>query len=298
VISGCRFEPRPAAGADAAPGSEAPVDDAAPPDTFVAPACATDASYTPSPAGRRYRVVTESIDYDTAIDRCTADGAHLVVLDDATEHAYVRTLTEGEYWIGLDDLTRENQFTWVTGAPFAFSGFVGDEPNDNGVEDCTYVRSDATWNDTSCADTRPAVCECDPGFDAAVTPACRTAAGSTTINGRRYFIETSTALDWNAAAAACIALGDAHLVVIGDLDENTAIDAELDVDAWIGYSDQLTEGTFAWVNNAPAGFEHFGTPPTGDTEDCVVLDFPDGTWNDTECGGAKPYVCECDPAPP
>jgi len=305
ALAGCRFE-LPTPGAGAMPDGPQLAGDMAPADaqTFDLP-CLHDAAYVArSGSTHRYRAIAGAFDYDGGIDRCTVDGAHLAVIDDAGENAFIHTLSTSDMWIGYDDLTRESAFTWVTGAPPAFESWDTSEPNDQGIEDCVYMHGDSgRWNDTNCGETRPIACECDATFKPRATPPCRVLAGAGTVvlDGRRYIIRT-TAASWTDAEADCEAMG-ATLPAISDLDENNEIATRFAGDAWIGYNDRTTEGTFVWSNGAPFGFENWnGTSPstgaTGDAEDCAHLDFPNSDWNDTECTSLNVYACECDPAPP
>ena len=296
---GCRFSgPPPATGDDGDDGPANPAPDAsadAVPDAYV-PACMTDPSYSNN-GPHRYKAYAQGTDYDTAIDRCAADGAHLVVVDSMVENEYLRTLITNDAWIGLDDLTTEGTFRWVTGATSAFRRFIGTEPNNAGGEDCTYLRDDGTWNDTGCEDSKRPLCECDPTYRPPPMPLCRTLAnGHETRNGRRYFPRTTPAT-WGAAEADCQAIG-AHLVTIGDADENDDLDLRFFGPYWIGYTDAVTEGQFQWNDGSPSTFHRWvAGAPNNDGQDCTVLqDF--GSWADQPCGDMHPYVCECAPAPP
>jgi hypothetical protein len=291
--SGCSF------GAPRLPASEdAPqLDPDAPPDAPYVPACMTDPSYSNN-GGHRYKRLAQDTSYDTAIDRCAADGAHLAVVDDLTENNYLRGLHTADMWIGFDDLTEENVFRWITGATSTFTAWSTNEPNDNGVEDCTYLRPNGTWNDTSCGDQKRPICECDPSYRPPPTPACRTAtSGFSIVRGRRYFVRTTPAT-WQQAKADCESIG-AHLLVIGDADENTELDMLLAGPTWLGYTDAAIEGTFRWVNDAPSPYNRWpgSTAPQNDTLDCAV--FQDtGSWADAACSDLHRYACECDPLPP
>jgi hypothetical protein len=289
--AGCSFR-GPSSGE---PGDDAPQADAPQDDAPRMPACMTDLSYSDN-GTHRYKVI-QNVDYDTAIDRCAADDAHLAAAETEGESDYLRDLSGGNAWIGFDDLTVENVFRWVNGAATAFVGWVGAEPNDSNGEDCTYLRTDGTWNDTSCGEQRAAICECDPDYRPPATPACRMAAsGFMTWMGRRYFVRTPTKT-WQQAKADCESI-DAHLVAISDLDENTNVDALLTGAQWLGYTDAAMEGLFRWTNSSPSTFNRWvsGTP-TSDLQDCAVLQ-DSGAWLDVSCDDAYAYACECDPAPP
>src|SRR5262245_23755989 len=82
----------------------------APPDAPAPSACLLDSTYS-SFDGHRYKVLPQAVDYDTAIDACAADGAHLAVIDSAAENDYARSLHVAfAVWIGLDDLSVEGTF--------------------------------------------------------------------------------------------------------------------------------------------------------------------------------------------
>ena len=262
------------------------------------PPCLDDPSYTTGPMGTRYKIPGPGGNTrDSGVDRCAQDGAHLAVIETAAENAYLAAFADAEgAWIGLDDLDIENTFTWVTGSTAAFRGFVSPDPNDNGVEDCVYIRAGGSWNDTNCNDSRRPLCECDAAYEPPPRPACRMGPGATVINGRRMFLSTQR-LSWTAARDACASNGS-HLVVISDDEENTAINNAFSEDVWIGYSDAAAEGTFTWVNGSQAPFHKFpgGTPPANETEDCVVLtNNAGGTWDDRPCAEEHLFACECDP---
>jgi hypothetical protein len=298
VWAGCSFTSPRAGGADTP--DDAP-DGQGEPDAGPAPLCMTEATYTANPAtGRRYRIGPTNINYDAAIDFCAASGAHLAVVDDAAENAYLVTLFNGgEGWIGLDDLTEENTFQWITGSTGAYRNFKAPDPNNTNNEDCVGLRDDESWHDGGCEDAHRPLCECDPAYRPPPTPLCRTMnASSFEASGRRVFRSTANA-KWVDAKAACEAIG-AHLLVIGDLSENAEMDAQLAGAFWLGYTDRAQEGTFRWDNGAMSTYKNWGNGggvPQEDDEDCAVLQ-DGGLWETVECGDSNPYACECDPAPP
>jgi hypothetical protein len=298
--SACSFK-SPEAGTGG-PGGNAepdagPATDAPPP-----PPCMADASYQLNAVtGHRYKVLPQNANYDTAIDRCAADGAHLAVVDSVDENTFlagILTTTGGgnEAWIGFDDLTVEGAFKWVTGAAGA-NLYKNGEPNNNSNEDCTAFRPDGTWHDFGCEGPKRPLCECDPAYRPPPTPACRTmTADSFERSGRRVF--RGPAATWANAKAACEAIG-AHLLVIGDVGENAEMTQELSGVYWIGYTDAVQDGAFVWVNGSPSTYHRFpgGTVPSDTEDDCAALQ-DDGVWDDSECDSTNPYACECDPLPP
>ena len=290
AVCGCGFQVPGAgdetadAGADAAPDAFVPL-----------PACMTDVRYTNGPvAGHRYRK-TDPSDRDGAVDACGADGAHLAVIDTAAENAFVRTFGSADFWIGYDDLKTEGTFRWVKSSLTTYQNFQGSEPNNAGVEDCTYVRNDGAWNDTNCGDQRSAVCECEADYVPRPTPVCRGMQGNT-HNGRKYIIHegAGSAKTWLDAKADCAAIG-AHLAVFADRDEEDPVNGEFSSDNWIGLSDAATEGAFLWLDGTLPAYTHwniFSPHGASTTRNCVRVNIE---WEDQDCMLLKEYACECEP---
>jgi hypothetical protein len=88
-------------------------------------------------------------------------GYHLATITGAEEQAFIETLLQGmpgEYWLGgkqdpLDTLVAAENWTWVTGEPWAYTNWLGGEPNDYsgpGSEQhlgLRTVNSQWGWND-------------------------------------------------------------------------------------------------------------------------------------------------------
>jgi len=106
-------------------------------------------------------------------------------------------------------------------------------------------------------------------------------------NGNNYYL-FGNGLNWIDAEAAAVVLGG-HLTSINDADENEFVRANVlrfdgaDRRGWIGFTDQASEGTFAWSDGTPAAFTSWsgGEPNnTGGTENYAEM-FGNGFWNDT-----------------
>lgn len=146
---------------DAAPGlpADAPFPDLPPND------CPEGWTRPPS-LSSCYRLTSEAMSWTEARDDCADQGAHLAIVDEQPENDYARALlSNGNLWIGLNDLDTEGAFVWVNGKPPIFTHWGVGEPNDGSLfeaEDCTHLRNDGFWNDENCASEYRGVCELEP----------------------------------------------------------------------------------------------------------------------------------------
>lgn len=171
-----------------------------------------------------------------------------------------------------------------------------------GLVGCGRIGFTATTTDASATDA-PAP---DTGatFDPTACPASYTLTVPATTT--RYRWVTSSATDWLLANADCRDDGPApgaftHLAVFTSQAEQDALTAIID-DAWVGYSDRLTEGAFLAISAEPLG-AHLApggpawTPgePNNQTgsENCLHVKF-EGGLNDVDCDLLREYLCECD----
>jgi len=147
---------------DAAPPGDAPdgpggVDGDVPPDAALPPdAFGCPASYTERVPGSCYRLVTTGRTWDAAEADCEAAGAHLAVVDDPTENAFVST----NQWIGATENVTPGTFVWVTGAALGFTGWATGEPGAAGGASCVEARTDG-WHDDNGPELKPYACEYD-----------------------------------------------------------------------------------------------------------------------------------------
>jgi len=124
-------------------------------------------------------------------------------------------------------------------------------------------------------------------------------------SGTCYAATTGTRATFDAAQAACEAIG-ADLATIDSAATNAFLTALLgDVEAFVGGSDRLNEGAFVWIDGTPVTYTNWrsGEPNNGGDsyqEDCIVLQ-PQlgGVWDDRPCdstelpppAGTYYYVC-------
>lgn len=117
--------------------------------------------------------------------------------------------------------------------------------------------------------------------------------GGKTFNGKSLFysnyslVNTGAAITWTDAKAAAEAAGG-HLATITSPGEQTFIESELggsvSADAWIGATDEGTEGTFRWITGETFLYSNWGGAEpnnAGGNEDYVQLvSGTGGSWND------------------
>ncbi|MFO0748318.1 MAG: lectin-like protein [Myxococcota bacterium] len=100
-------------------------------------------------------------------------------------------------------------------------------------------------------------------------------------------------LDWADSEARCAAAGG-HLASIGDAAEAAVIAGLGLSEVFIGLSDAAVEGTWTWSSGEAYSYTHWagGEPnDAGGNEDCGALR-KDGLWNDVNCAGLAPALCE------
>jgi hypothetical protein len=124
-------------------------------------------------------------------------------------------------------------------------------------------------------------CPCDPGE-------IQSAGGT-----RCYYVDT-TSKDWQTARADCIVRGSGwDLAAVGTATEQTLLQSVIGADAWIGFSDSATEGSFAWTNGEALNYSNWdsGQPDNAGEEDCGRVKLG-GKWDDTSCTASHRSICE------
>lgn len=149
-----------------------------------------------------------------------------------------------------------------------------------------------------CSDACAVECECPPDTD------CDTFL----VGTRCYALVRSPGKTWDQASIACQSWGGS-LAVLATEGEIDAVEPSLDSDSgamWIGATDLVAEGNFAWQNGEPWVYQngklpwedHFFPPnePNGGTgENCVEI-YENGRLNDESCAQVHDYLCERAPA--
>lgn len=117
--------------------------------------------------GHHYLSVTESFTYAAAIIRCQVAGGHLVRIDSADEHQFLRSLVAASvvrsYWVDGTDELEESKWTFSDGTPMVYNGWASREPNGGRNENFAQILGAPNWmlNDSAAGQTTYFICEWD-----------------------------------------------------------------------------------------------------------------------------------------
>jgi hypothetical protein len=129
--------------------------DTAPPDTGPPP-CPTGYSRSLSGSSSCYRIVATGRTWQQAETDCESAGAHLIVVNDAAEDAFVPP----RHWMGYSETVSDGDWVWVTGTTDSgYTGWASGEPAFGGAA-CAVQRTDG-WHDDNDYENKSYVCEHD-----------------------------------------------------------------------------------------------------------------------------------------
>ena len=103
--------------------------------------------------------------WEIALKSCESENAVLVTIDNADENNFVSSLSNSAFWIGLNDISQEGHFVWVSSSRSAYRHWGKGEPNNLADEDCVHMTLYTSaslvsyWNDGPCTSSRAYVCE-------------------------------------------------------------------------------------------------------------------------------------------
>ncbi|XP_052768051.1 secretory phospholipase A2 receptor-like [Mya arenaria] len=99
-----------------------------------------------------YLVVTTGTTWQVARENCSAIGAHLAVITDASENAFLVDLLNNTlnmesdiFWIGANDADVEGTFVWETMEPFTFTAYAPSQPDSSPNFNCMGMRPINGW---------------------------------------------------------------------------------------------------------------------------------------------------------
>ncbi len=185
-----------------------------------------------------YKKLGGDVTYSAAKAFVESKGGTLPIITSAEEDAFLFSVAEGQYWLGLSDVAQEGNFVWNNGAPLTYSNWNTNEPNDYGSgEDFVHVISNGKWNDHNENAYNWAVMELPC---AAVTPGC---GSSTTLgnliylgeyNDSRYYCTHRNNYTWHQHRDLAASVGG-HLATVKSQGENDYIQNTMLAEyVWIG----------------------------------------------------------------
>ena len=118
------------------------------------------------------------------------------------------------------------------------------------------------------------------------------------LNSSSYYTSNVNA-NATTAISICSAAGG-NLVSINDSIENAYVSNILPGHFWIGYTDELVEGSFVWIDGSTSSYTNWAnnepnnSGPTNNEDYTLMNAFGtgDGYWNDGDNTSSFPYVCE------
>jgi len=109
---------------------------------------------------------------------------------------------------------------------------------------------------------------------------------------------------WHRARDFCVSRGG-YLVTVESASENGFVRRLAEVGSWLGATDEIQEGTWAWVTGEPWGFADWDSGEPSNTpsdrsagEHYLSVSSHGATWNDQPLENANTFVCEWDPVSP
>ncbi|XP_068838651.1 mannose-binding protein A-like isoform X2 [Capricornis sumatraensis] len=112
-------------------------------------------------------------------------------------------------------------------------------------------------------------------------------------SGKKLYVTNGEKMPFSSVKALCTALG-ATVATPKNAEENKAIQDMAPDIAFLGITDEVTEGQFMYVTGGRLGYSNWkkNEPNNhGSGEDCVLL-LPDGLWNDISCSSSFLAICE------
>lgn len=112
-------------------------------------------------------------------------------------------------------------------------------------------------------------------------------------SGKKLYVTNGEKMPFSSVKALCMALG-ATVATPKNAEENKAIQDMAPDTAFLGITDEVTEGQFMYVTGGRLGYSNWkkNEPNNhGSGEDCVLL-LRDGLWNDISCSSSFLAICE------
>ncbi|XP_071511496.1 C-type lectin domain family 19 member A-like [Diadema antillarum] len=114
-----------------------------------------------------YRSIAQRKTWTAAGSSCRSFGAELASVHSSAENDFVYDLwslpnkhADAGFWIGLNDVSNENNFAYSDGTAYDYQHWAPGEPNNDDNEDCIHLwKNTKEWNDRECSSELAYVCK-------------------------------------------------------------------------------------------------------------------------------------------
>jgi cysteine-rich repeat protein len=248
---------------------------------------------------------------------CKARGGDLAAISTPGEHDFLEPKTTTDAWLGGTDEVTECVFEWSNGEPWYPNWYAG-EPNDFlNEEDCVSLYGSGKFRDVDCQIALDYLCErvpqgvcgdgivqsgeeCDDGNLEASDGCddCKVACAAGEIKNSNnlhcYRVVTNAEKAWDDAKLACGNGG--YLAVVTSPEEVNFLMPHLKDKTWLGMRRDPQSSSYAWTTKEPTCWQNWApSEPSSEFVEYCVETLPNGTWNDTQCGWQRDYICERSP---
>ncbi|XP_072570731.1 uncharacterized protein [Paramormyrops kingsleyae] len=300
------------------PKGKKPIIPPEPPSAIPAPECGTNPGWRKHEGLCYYYNDTDIVDFHTALLQCWAEKSLLASINSKAEQEFVNTMVGtgqvASAWIGLRMFgIADGEYMWLDGSPVTYVHWGPGEPNNaNGEEECVQIkRYPGTWNDENCGRAMAGyLCKKYPGDEHTMPPPTQPWTGHCPqgwmlFRNKCYLFkgnhknQNEFQANWTFARNWCRTQGG-DLAVIDDQYENDFVSSyimDIIQPVWIGLSDTLHEGQFAWSDGSPVRYTNWAEkePNNGEEgEHCTAMThnhLVTGRWNDDGCHRMRGWVC-------
>ncbi|XP_066910705.1 macrophage mannose receptor 1-like isoform X2 [Clytia hemisphaerica] len=249
--------------------------------------------------GKVYYVSTVKKNHDQAESHCKTMGGNLVTIHSQAENDYVHKMAKSrgylDVFIGLRDVNKNGQFSWVDGSKVVFTDWQNGEPNFKGKENCAVYQhinlAKHGWNNIYCSGVKQYICKYQPDI------LVYTSGDKFVPHGEASYYFSDNKVNYNDADAACHHIGG-FLASVHSAAENKFISDEAKRrklgNVWIGGNDKSREGSWVWNDLTPFSYKNWAKNEpnnAGKGEDCPEM-YGTGHWNDHYCDQKKAFVCK------
>jgi hypothetical protein len=114
--------------------------------------------------GHTYRARPSGAPWGMAQNSCVADGAYLVIIDDAEEELAIRAFVPDDpsspfFWVGVTDAMAEGTYVTSLGAAATYLPWAPGQPT-GAAEDCVLLADLGGFSDWNCDGPQSYACEC------------------------------------------------------------------------------------------------------------------------------------------